>query len=124
MRDWILWGILFGGFFLVVGILGGIGKPEETKLEKAQKWALEQKEKNERRIFQEQINLLEASPCATTLEFWKAPLGMGWYLGAEGGISIKASNFFSPGVLDEIEKSAVRGQITVTEFMQDMGECP
>ena len=125
MRDWVLWGILLG-VFLAFGILVSfIGGPEfgerETKLEKAQKWAQEQKED---RIFQEQINLLESSPCATALEFWKAPFGIGWYIGVPGGGSIPADRFFSPGTLAEIEKSAVRGQITVTEFMQDMGQCP
>ena len=74
------------------------------------------------RNMERQLAILEAQPCKTSLAFWRL---MGkWHVGCSECGYIPADTIYPKFLIDAIDSHAVNGKITVTKFLQNVGQCP
>ena len=67
---------------------------------------------------------MRTDPCGTSIRFEKLPFGGGWWITCPGCARMPADDVYPRAILDEIDRWAVRGEITLTRFLEVTGSCP
>ena len=108
--------------FIATLILSGDDEPETAVPTDAAPVAEEEaaRENEEFERLMRQIALIESDPCATELYFVDA---FRWMITCEGCAAMPASGIYPNAIIEDIERWAVGGRITVTELLAINGQC-